>query len=133
MGKVLLKTAEEIEQERFEQFPDRIAAERESRLNTEIPVTIDGTDYQVPVTERSQALAPEAERRAKNSGSTRPFPTKQGTVEFDGSQLEEISQALDDYVSAVWRRQAELEALVADGTIAEADLTSGWPDTGTQT
>ncbi len=133
MGQVNIKTAEEIAAEQFAQWPARIAAEREKNLNTSITVTVDGTDHQIPVTERSQALAPEAERRAKNSGSTRPFPTKQGTVEFDGSQLEEISQALDDYVSAVWRRQAELEALVADGTIAEADLTSGWPDTGTQT
>ncbi len=127
MGKVNIKTAEEIEQERVERFPDRIAAERESRLNTDITVTVDGTDYQVPVTERSQALAPEAERRAKASGSTRPFPTKQGTIEFNGAELEQISQALDDYVSAVWRRQAGLEAKVADGSITESDLTSGWP------
>ena len=128
MGQVNIKTAQEIAAEQFAKWPDRIAAEREKHLNTSITVTVDGTDHQIPVTERSQALAPEAARRANASGSPRPFPTTNATLEFTGPQLDTIAQALDDHVTAVWRRQAQLEALVADETITEQDLMSGWPE-----
>lgn len=105
----------------------RIAAKREEKLNTSIAVTLSDGDYTIPVNDRSAALGPEAFRRAKDDGSARPFPTDKGIVERDATDLNEISKALDDYITAVWRRAAELQGKVEDGTITEDDLTSGWP------
>lgn len=104
-----------------------IAAERERRLDTSIAVTLSDGDYTIPVNDRSAALGTEAFRRAKDDGSTRPFPTDKGIVERDANDLNKISKALDDYITGVWRRAAELQRKVEDGTISEDDLTSGWP------
>lgn len=106
----------------------RIAAERERRLNTSIPVTLSDGDYIVPVTDRAAAQAPEAARRARadTEDKTRPFPTDRGIVERSPDDLDAIGDALDRYMTAVWRRAGDLEDMVADGTITEKELEQ-WP------
>lgn len=104
-----------------------VAAERERRLSTSLTVTLSDDDYTIPVSDRALSLAPTAARRARAASETRPFPTDKGVVERSADDLDKIETALDAYATAVWRRVAELEAKVADGTITESDLESGWP------
>lgn len=104
-----------------------IADERERRLDASITVTLSDGDYTIPVSDRSLSLAPEAGRRARAKRETRPFPTDKGTVELGPDDLDTIAEALDKYVTGVWRRAGELERMVAKGTITEKELATGWP------
>lgn len=109
-----------------DQWFARIATERERHLNTSIPVTLSDGDYTIPVSDRSAALAPAAARNARADGNTRPFPTDWGVVERGADDLDRIEEALDAYLTGVWRRVAQLETMVSDGTITETDLETGW-------
>lgn len=105
---------------------ERIAFARERRLNMSISVPLSDGDFTIPVSDRSAALAPAAARNARADGKTRPFPTDRGVVERGADDLDRIEGALDAYLTGVWRRVAELEQMVADGTITESDLDEGW-------
>lgn len=105
----------------------RIATERERRLNTSISVPLSDGDYTIPVSDRSAALAPAAARNARADGKTRPFPTDRGVVERGADDLDRIEGALDAYLTGVWRRVAELEKMVAEGSITEGEIETGWP------
>lgn len=109
-----------------ERWLARIAIERERRLSTHIPVTLSGGEYVIPVSDRAAALAPNAEKRARKHGKKVPFPTDKGIIDFDADDLARIEDAIGDYLEAVWRRERELQAKVADGSITEADL-EDWP------
>lgn len=93
----------------------------------------DGVTYTVRTGETALALigsAHSAAERADRLGKaiTRKVPTQNhGVVAFGNADIVSIFDAVENRHQSCMTRVQELHAMVADGTITEADLETGWP------
>lgn len=111
---------------------ERISERADTELHRGVSVTINGATYGIRTGPQALALIYGAAIRAdvadrNNQSVTRRVPTDKGTVSFDGPALWQIFEAVESHQQAVAERAEALEAMVADGSITEADLDSGWP------
>jgi len=109
-----------------------IDARANESLNGGITVTANGTDYRVNSGPSARSLIAGAKVRAQeaiNAGETltRKIPTDKGIVSANEQQLVALFDIMDTHHQAVMDRVEELHGKVADGTITDDDLTTGWP------
>lgn len=92
----------------------------------------DGSTYGIATDRQSQALTTGAAvqaRRAQEAGDTflKKWKTGQGFVSMSADDILSMGDAVDAHVQACFDREADLLTKVADGTISESDLGTGWP------
>lgn len=110
----------------------RIQSRAEDEINGGITVTVSGVDYVVATTASARALIAGAKIRAEEAiaagtSITRKIPTDKGVKAANEQQLVALFDLVESRHQAVMDRVEELEAKVADGTIAESDIDAGWP------
>lgn len=86
-----------------------------------------GNTYGVGTDRQSQALVTGAAVQAQRNGISKQWKTSEGFVTLTADDILAMGDAVDAHVQSCFDREAELVAKVADGSITESDLETGWP------
>lgn len=136
-GKRVALTADEEEAARAEwnagptpgEWRARIASTRyEHEIKGATFSHSDGNAYAIATDRQSQAMVSGTRLALEDDPDlTVRWKTQQGFVTCGPNDIKALASAVRTHVQSAFNREDDLVAMVADGTITESDIKSGWP------